>query len=368
MGKIKDLRAKQRSLLQKMEKTRDDAGKFDKTEREFRRVSAELQSETNRVQLVQLARQKGADDAAREKQFRSFVKGVMQQRGVQSVKLESTITSGTQMTAAGIPLTIGELVKPLEMGLIYDKVGIKVQTGVRGDLMWPVLTTTAEVQVAGENVELSDTTLDFAKITVTPQRVGISIEVTHEAINDEAFDLRGTVIEQMQLALSRVLNKAVVSGTAVGKLSGPFAGTQDTRGSVTFAGAMPTYKELLQMKGKVAGKGVVMVGFCYIMNATTYATLEGTPITEGDSRMIIQEGKIAGYPVFETDDAKVGDGNVNAGCFAYAALNQHGDVNLIVDPYTAAKRNAVVFTLNADWSLTPLKYEAFCTGKAKAAG
>ena len=368
MSKIKDLRAKQRSALQKMNEIRNDAQAFDAAEREFRNASAELREALDEEHAEQLERSRVVGAADLDKQFRSFVKGAMQGQGVQSVKLERTITSATQMTAAGIPLTIGELVNPLEMGLIYDKVGIKVQTGVRGQLIWPVLTTTAEATVTGENVALTDTTLDFSKITATPHRVGISIKVTNEAINDEAFDLRGTVTEQMQQALARVLNKAVVSGTAVGKLSGPFAGTQDARGSVSFAGAMPTYKELLQMKGKVAGNGVVMAGFCYIMNATTYATLEATPITEGDSRMIIQNGKIAGYPVFETDDAKVADGNVNAGCFAYAVLNQHGDVNLIVDPYTGAKDNVVIFTLNADWSLTPLKYEAFCVGKAHTEG
>ena len=53
--------------------------------------------------------------------------------------------------AAGcmVPLTIKDILPPLEMGLIWDKVGIPVETGVIGDISWPVMGS-VEASVLGE--------------------------------------------------------------------------------------------------------------------------------------------------------------------------------------------------------------------------
>jgi len=96
-----------------------------------------------------------------------------------------------------------------------------------------------------------------------------------------------------------------------------------------------------------------MIGFCYIMNAALYSALEATPKDLGSGRFIIENGKIDGEPIFITDLAAY-DGKLVCGCFSYEALNQHGVAHFIVDPYTQAKKNVTVFTLNADWSLTYL--------------
>ena len=89
------------------------------------------------------------------------------------------------------------------------------------------------------------------------------------------------------------------------------------------------------------------------MDAEMYSTLECTPKDNGSGLFIIEGGKIDGDVVFITDLAEYA-GKIVAGCFAYEALNQHGEVHFIVDPYTKAKKNVTVFTLNADFSLTYL--------------
>jgi hypothetical protein len=36
-----------------------------------------------------------------------------------------------------------------------------------------------------------------------------------------------------------------------------------------------------------------------------------------------------------------------------------GDLNIIVDPYTQARKNAIDFVLNADYAISVLREEAF---------
>lgn len=272
----------------------------------------------------------------------------------------STITSGiiqvgekTNMETAGIPVSIQDIIKPLDAELVYSKVGLKVQTGVRGKIQWPVLDNSIEVSVGGELDTVDTKVLEFDKITTTPYKLGISVEVSNEAINDEAFDLIGLITEQIGRGTGRTLNKRVLALSAPSVKAdfvGPLVSHKQT---VTFAGAVPTYAELKALKGKVLASNASMAGFCYIMDAAMYSALEATPKDAGSGRFVIEGGKIDGDVIFLTDLTEYAN-KVVCGCFAYEALNQHGATNFIVDPYTQAKKNITVFTLNADWSLTYL--------------
>ena len=271
-----------------------------------------------------------------------------------------TITSGiiqvgekTNMETAGIPLSIQDIIKPLDAELVYSKVGLKVQTGVRGKIQWPVLDNSIEVSVGGELDTVDTKVLEFDKITTTPYKLGISVEVSNEAINDEAFDLIGLITEQIGRGTGRTLNKRVLALSAP-SVKADFVGPLVShKQSVTFAGAVPTYAELKALKGKVLASNASMAGFCYIMDAAMYSALEATPKDAGSGRFVIEGGKIDGDVIFLTDLTEYAN-KVVCGCFAYEALNQHGTTNFIVDPYTQAKKNITVFTLNADWSLTYL--------------
>ena len=272
----------------------------------------------------------------------------------------STITSSiiqggekTNMESAGIPVSIQDIIKPLDAELVYNKVGLKVQTGVRGKIQWPVLDNSIEVSVGGELDTVDTKVLEFDKITTTPYKLGISVEVSNEAINDEAFDLIGLITEQIGRGTGRTLNKRLLALSAPSVKAdfvGPLVSHKQT---VTFAGAVPTYAELKALKGKVLASNASMAGFCYIMDAAMYSALEATPKDAGSGRFVIEGGKIDGDVIFLTDLTEYAN-KVVCGCFAYEALNQHGTTNFIVDPYTQAKKNITVFTLNADWSLTYL--------------
>lgn len=326
----------------------------------------EWEANKRQITVMNQAREaaKNAPAANPNAQFRELVKKVARREVDGNIKMlrEATdaITSGviqanetTNMASAGLPVTIVDLLRPLESELIYDKLGIRVATGVRGQIQWPALNTAVEATVGGEHDEVEKKALDFSKITAVPVKLGLSIAVSNEAINDAAFDLRGTVVTELGTAIARTLNNrvlALAAPTAKPNFVGPLVSHKQT---VAFAGTVPTYAEIKGLKGKVLKSKASMAGFCYVMDAEMYAALEATPKDAGSGRFIIENGKIDGDLVFITDIAAY-SGKVAAGCFAYEALNQHGDMYFVVDPYTRASRNETVFTVNADFSLTYL--------------
>jgi HK97 family phage major capsid protein len=253
------------------------------------------------------------------------------------------------------------------MGLIFDKVGIQVETGVVGDISWPIMGS-VEATILGEKEALTDTGVDLTNLKPKKERLGIKIPVTYQAINDTNSNLLSIIQTQARMGLTRLLNRVTFSHqNFTSTFHGPFAGAS---ASGTFAAKVPTYAELLAMKGKVAATGVEMVGFCYVMSENMKSILEATPIDAGSGRMIIENGTIKGYPVFTTEyinygsnKEKAGVEYIAAGCFGYLALNQYGDLRIVVNPYSRAGEDIVEVTINGDWSLTTLRPEAFALYK-----
>ena len=270
-----------------------------------------------------------------------------------------------------IPLTIKDILPPLEQGLIHDKVGIPIETGVMGDIQWPVLGA-VEATVKGEKESLADTGIDMSKVVAKKVRVGITIPVSGSAITSTSTNLLGLIQSQAGKGIVRLLNRVIFSHqNFTSDFHGPFAGA---KAQIAFAGAVPTYKELLQMKGKVMGEGVEPVGFCYVMSENMKSILEATPIDAGSGRMIVENGAINGYPVFTTEFINYGSNKqkaedveyIGAGCWGYLPVNQYDELRVIVDPYSRAKDDIIQITINGNWSITTLRTQAFALGVTKA--
>lgn len=320
--------------------------------------------------------------SARELEFDAYLREAMKNQGKQNNVLQREAMLTTDVDAM-IPLSVNDVVKPLEEGLILGQLGLPVMTGLNGDFVWPVAGS-IEAEVAGEAVELSDKKIDFSKIKPNPQRVGVSVTVSAQTIwktNGVAYEV---VKQQLPQAMARALNKAVLGTEEVShSLVGPFAALAKKTGValtalktkeqkktaqlINFAGELPTYKELVAMKGLCLLKGVEGNYMAYVMDEYTKAMLECTPIDEGSGRMVIENGMIAGVPVKCTNYINSGSNTyVGFGCFGYLPLQGFGDMRFVIDPYTKAKNDSVVLTLNEDWAATVLREEAFILGKCKA--
>lgn len=359
----------------------------DKAQAEKRELSAEENVEYQKLQsdFVKLGREISmnvdmtnmiAAKPREEKSQNAMLREVMSDVVSKGGKTELAITKRewtagidvAELTDGGmIPLTIKDVLPALEMGLIYDKVGIPVETGVVGDIQWPVMGS-VEATVKGEKEALSDSGIDMSKVVAKKARVGITIPVTGSSITSTSYDLLGFIQNQARMGFTRLLNRVIFSHqNFTSDFHGPFAGA---KASGSFAGDTPTYKELLAMKGKVFAEGVESVGFCFVMSENMKSALEATPIDAGSGRMIVENGTINGYPVFTTefinygsDKAKASVEYIAAGCFGYLPVNQYGDLRVVVDPYSRAKEDIVQVTINGDWSITTLRSEAFALYK-----
>jgi HK97 family phage major capsid protein len=320
----------------------------------------------------------------REVEFDKFLREAWNNQAMQNNTLQREAILSTAADAM-IPLTIGDIVKPLEDGLILKAVGLPMMTGLAGDFVWPVVGN-VEAEVAGEAVELTDKTIDFGKVKPNPKRVGVSITITRQTVYKTDGVAYEVVRQQLPQAMARTLNKCMfgTDASVTHGLVGPFFdivknGTAKALSAlktkaerkaanyIAFAGALPTYKELLAMKALCLLKGVEPNAMAYIMDAYTAGMLEATPKDDALGTPIIENGKIAGIPVFTTNYINNDtDTFIGFGCWGYEPLQGFGDMSFVVDPYSKAKSDSVVLTLNSDFAMSTLRKEAFVLGKCAA--
>lgn len=362
MTKIEELKASLREkadrlgeLAQVRELTDAQKAEVTQLEREYKNISRHLEVELRDAQVKQL--EKPAPQKSLGEQLREIAQDAVDHKQAREISL-SILTEGDKnnITSAGAQATtIFGLLPLLEKGLIWGQVGMKVQTGVTGNLLWPYATTNVEVEERAEAAALNDKDINFDNKTATPYSSGITIKVTNEAIDEATFDLAGFVQTQMGLAVQRYLNKKTFSPANWSGLAGPFKNASP-------AELVATYENLKEQKALIAATGVDMSGFAYVMDNKTRALLESTPKAVGQGGFILENGKIDGDPVYVTEyintkadgTQQTGEYRLEMGCWNYLAANQHGEVRFTVDPLTLASSNETKFVLHTKWSLTNL--------------
>ena len=272
----------------------------------------------------------------------------------------------SDVTAGGIiPVKMQDILDPLVEGLILDKVGLPMPTGLAGDYIWPTYET-VEASIQGEGVALTDTEISMSKLTASPQRIGIAIPVTRQAINQTEGVVEMVVKRLMPLSVTMLLNKILFSTTKVSgatTLVGPFVALASSPVEVS---TEPTFKDFNGLKAKVLATGVDGEHLCWVMTKAQKAIAEATPKDAGSGIMVCENDHIAGLPVFTTN--YIGEGFIGLGDWRYQPMGLFGDISFIIDPYSQARKDAVDFVLNVNYGTTTLRTEAFALAKCKAAG
>lgn len=322
-------------------------------------------------QLLQMKMQAAAAEQLREnpntvEDVNRIIRENMNAGRQTQIMLVRDLMMVSDVTPGGIvPVKVQDILDPLVEGLILNKVGLPMPTGLAGDFVWPTYET-VEATIAGEGVELSDTKITMSKLTASPQRIGIAIPVTRQAMNQTEGILEMIVKKLMPLAVAKLLNKILFSTTKVTgatSLVGPFVGLV---AKATAFSAEPTFKDFNSLKAKVLATGIDGDNLCWVMTKAQKAIAEATPKDAGSGIMVCENDHIAGLPVFTTN--YIGEGYIGLGDWRYQPMGMFGDISFIIDPYSQARKDAVDFVLNVNYATTTLRNEAFALAKVTAEG
>ena len=298
-------------------------------------------------------------------QFREFLQNVRMGKADREILLNPASPGDTNNIAASgaINLTINELIPTLHEGLGLPK-GLRIVTGVKGNEIWPVSVNDVEMEEVGEVAALTDQVLDFANITPTARRVGLTVPISNAAIDNAAFDLLGFVQSKFEIATREYLAKKIYSRANWSGNKGPYANLTK-KGDIEIG--PDAYKQILMAVAEFSNKGFFEGNICLCMDRVTEAELMATPKIAGAAGgFVIENGKCCGYDYVvshyvntELDNGELvptSDRYINIGYWEWFALQSHNEVRLSIDAtsQSVAKKNITAITLNSFWSMTDL--------------
>ena len=306
-----------------------------------------------------------ASKANKAKAFRELLKDVRNGKADREILLRPAQEGDTNTIEASgaINLSIHEMIPTLHEGLGLPA-GLGVVTGVTGNEIWPVSINDVEMEEVGEVEALTDQVLNFAQITPTVRRVGLTVPVSNMAIDNAAFDLMAFVQTKFGIALREYIAKKIYSQAEWSGNKGPFSGA--TAKNIELGA--DAYKNILQAVAEFSNKGFFEGNVCIAMDRVTEAELMATPKIAGAAGgFVIENGRCAGFPYVVSHFVNTtlnsagklvptSDRFIEIGYWEWFALQQHGDVRLSIDATSqaVAKKNITAVTINTAWSMTDI--------------
>jgi HK97 family phage major capsid protein len=346
--------------------TAEELNEVEALETEIRSLDVAIKVASNETEQRGMAERMAKFDTIHDmcEEVRAMMRG---DRNKVEINLRAAITAMTSTTTAAAQASFVEgVIAPLQ-NTIHKLVGTKIRTNMKYGAKW-VVPGVVEATIADEAVELTTKQVPLSQLNTAPKRVGVQVNATNQALEYSDIDLVSEVIlPAIQNAIETIVNKWMFSTTAVATgCEGAFVNV-DTKNKLTFAGAYPTYAELQQLIGKVRARGVKNDGtFAFVMTSAMAAELRGASRDAGSGRFIIEDDKINGIPVFETEeiDAKC----IGFGRFSDYLVGQFGNVELKFDnsSKSAAAADAAYWTVNMYMDQKVLRPEAFALGTVKA--
>jgi len=227
------------------------------------------------------------------------------------------------------------VLEPLQHKLALVEAGAKMVTGLVGDVQYPVMSN-GSAAWEGETSEADDASITFSNVKLQPHRLSATITVSKQFIMQDSVGAENAIRNEIINAVAQKLEATILGNTNTsGQPQGIFYGANDTFADFAGLCALEAAVENAKFNGEKS----------YIVSPSAKATLRGMIKGTNATGMVWENGEIDGTKAIST--GFVNGKKIAYGQFDQLVIGQWGALDLVVDPYTAAKNASVVITVNA---------------------
>lgn len=180
--------------------------------------------------------------------------------------------------------------------------------------------------LASEDADVAESTPTFRKVTMSPHDLGAYTDVTRRMVQQSTIDMEAYIRMQMVDAMRIAIDLAAGYGSGA---SGVPEGLSNTTGigSVTFAAAVPTRGEIIDLRTAIAdtnrGRGVTYIG-----NSSMVGDLQQTKVDAGSGVFLMGDNpdRLVGNSFIESN--QITDGDLFCGVFSDMLIGMWGGLEL----------------------------------------
>lgn len=243
------------------------------------------------------------------------------------------------------PSVTGAYAQALVQGGIYSKVGLNDLGNMAADTIIPI-TGASTAAWAAENAGVTNTGVDFGKVTLTPNRLSAVVNLSN-VIVAQNVGAEAAIMAQLGQQVGNQIDAAMFGSADVTSAPGSIAGTS---GVLTFteAAAADLAGDALTAIQTIADDHGLGGNNAFVYNWAAYKGLM-TDAQVASVKAAMENELLLGRPVYFSDaPASVAATSADGlfGDFDRVYFCSFGPTTITVDPYTRAANNEVRLTLN----------------------
>ena len=234
-----------------------------------------------------------------------------------------------------VPTDKLNILEPLRGESILSKVGATFLTGLVGNISIPAYSgSTAGWK--GEMVDADDGKGAFSTVELAPKRLTAYIDISKQFLVQDSVGAEAMLRRDIVNAIISKLEQTIF---------GEEAGSNDKPAGLLYNAeeGNPSYAEACDDEATITDFRGEKV---YVMSPSAKAAFKQNTISgqKSDLRLLMQDNEVNGYRVVSSSN--VADGGYLYGDFSELVVAQWGSIDIVVDPYTLATKNAVRLVVN----------------------
>ena len=281
------------------------------------------------------------------------------------VKPEKRAMTAAAATAGGnfIPTEKQGFFDALFAATVLDMLGVQKLTGLSANMDLTGFTSSVtSAWAAGETGTQTATDPTTAARELRPKLLYTASDISRRLMIQTNPSIDQFVLQNMIKSMAVAFEAAVINGTGAYQPSGILGAGIGSVAMGTNGGA-PTYAKILELIQTNLTANGANVARKFVTNPKVVAKLKQTVLDSGSGAMVMgynglfnsQVGVIDGYEVAVTSnvpsnlDKGASTGVCSAlifGDFSQVVTGQFGGIELIVDPYSAARTGTIKYTIN----------------------
>ena len=263
---------------------------------------------------------------------------------------ERDLTVGTATDGAELvdeELRSGDFVDVLRPNMLTGKLGVRMLTGLTGNVSIPRKTSASAAGWAGDEVTTahSESEPQFASIDLSPQALGCFTDVSKQLLMQSTPSAEALIRDDLNQAVAVALDAAVFQGSGSGQPQG-VDGASGVGTSTIAVAAAPTLAELTEFISDVDTANGLADSMAWVVHPTMRGYLMQTLKTSGVSGYMWdhEDSSILGYNANSTTQCAATD--IFFGNWSDYILAVWDGIEITVDPYSGAKNRLVTLILN----------------------
>jgi len=253
-----------------------------------------------------------------------------------------------------------QYIEPLRDALLARRLGVRVLSGLRGNVSIPKHGSAVASGWVAENSALSASDMSFGNVGLTPKHVGALSEMSRQLIQQSDPSIERLLRDDLSFAIAKAIDGALIQGGGANEPSGVIA----TLGTANGTLATPSWAEVLAIVESVETANAIGA-HNWLMTPAAKAKLRATLKVSGDAGagFLMQGGQLGDYPVFTTNQVpsdSSGTGTV-FGDWSQVLLGIWSELDILVNPFseTAYSKGNVLIRAMATCDIAIRHEQAF---------